>query len=346
MDVREFYKQHMLGVILGGILTVLGVIVLGCLFLPTLFYDQWIWKYYWGPIVADALGHPVYYHGVEAAEKYTVISEVTYGFLVIVVLSVLYKLVKQWRINVDWRLGFALIPFVLTGSVTRVLEDSKFFTEPFVYWFVSPLIYVQILIWALIFLLLGYYLQRHLKKRYVTVNTVMFTGGFFLLLPFLYFTVQWLIGDQWGVTHGVRFDVFFLITGLVCLILGGVYAVSWFYRDHVHVRPYSKPLNLAMIGGHLIDGITSYISIYDPLHLGLFPYREIHPASGFLMDVWPPLFPIVKFLLIVIVIYVFDVLYKEELKNHLQMVNLLKIGIFILGFAPGVRDLLRVMMGV
>jgi uncharacterized membrane protein len=43
---------------------------------------------------------------------------------------------------------------------------------------------------------------------------------------------------------------------------------------------------------------------------------------------------------------VFDVLYKSELKNYQRLVNLLKIGILILGFSPGLRDILRVTMGV
>ena len=64
------------------------------------------------------------------------------------------------------------------------------------------------------------------------------------------------------------------------------------------------------------------------------------------MNIWPPLFPIVKFLLIIIVIYVFDVVYKKEFEKYPRLLNLLKIGIFILGFAPGLRDLLRVLMGV
>jgi uncharacterized membrane protein len=64
------------------------------------------------------------------------------------------------------------------------------------------------------------------------------------------------------------------------------------------------------------------------------------------METWPPLFPIVKFSLIIVVIYVFDVLYKEDLKDHMNLVNLLKIGIIILGLSPGLRDLLRVTMGV
>ena len=101
-----------------------------------------------------------------------------------------------------------------------------------------------------------------------------------------------------------------------------------------------------MIAGHMIDGIASYVSIYDPLHMGLPSYVEKHPASDILMQIWPPLFPIVKLLLIIFVIYVFDILYKEELKNYRPFVNILKITIFVLGFAPGLRDLLRVMMGV
>jgi uncharacterized membrane protein len=94
-----------------------------------------------------------------------------------------------------------------------------------------------------------------------------------------------------------------------------------------------------------MDGLTSYISIKDPLGMSL-SYSEKHPASNVLLHTWGPLFPIVKFLLIIVVIYVFDILYKEELKNHLTLVNLLKIGILILGFSPGLRDLLRVTIGV
>ena len=118
------------------------------------------------------------------------------------------------------------------------------------------------------------------------------------------------------------------------------------FSKNEKIAIFKEPLNLSMIAGHMIDGLTSYISIYDPLKMGLPLYVEKHPASNVLMEIWPPLFPIVKFLLIVAVIYIFDILYKEELKNYKTFVNLLKIGILILGFSPGARDLLRVTMGV
>ena len=45
-------------------------------------------------------------------------------------------------------------------------------------------------------------------------------------------------------------------------------------------------------------------------------------------------------------LYVLDVVYKNELKNYMSLLNILKIGILILGLSPGIRDLLRVTMGI
>jgi uncharacterized membrane protein len=147
-------------------------------------------------------------------------------------------------------------------------------------------------------------------------------------------------------TEGVRFDVFLLVMSLTALFVTVVFLIAYFLRKKENFSVYKKPLNLSMLSGHLIDGLTSWISIYDPFHMGLPSYIEKHPASNLLLQIWPPLFPIVKFLLIILVIYVFDVLYKKELTRYSRLVNLIKIGIFILGVSPGLRDLLRVTMGV
>jgi len=322
-------------------------IIIGYIVAPTLVYDQWIWKYYWGPVVADATPNSMTatYHSIQAEEGYTLLSEITYGIILIAALFVIYKLLKKLEITIDWRFCLALMPYILFGPVTRTLEDTNYFNEPFVYWFISPLIYVQIAAYALLFLLLGYYIERKYKKRKLTVNTVVFLGGVILLLPFLYLIARWILGDQWSASAGVRFDVFAIVIGLVALIVGLVYLVAYLYRHKESIAVYKNPLNLAMLFGHMMDGITSYISIKDPFLMGL-SYSEKHPASNVLLEIWGPLFPIVKFALVIVVIYVFDILYKEELKDHLTLVNLLKIGILILGFSPGLRDLLRVTMGV
>jgi len=405
MKLKEWYEKNKLVALLSILFAVVFIIIAGCIFAQSLFYDQWIWKYYWGPIVSDAAGHSVSWNGVYANEGYTLVSELTYGIILIIALYAIYKLLKRLEITIDWRFALALMPYILFGPVTRVLEDADYFNEPFVYWFISPLIYLQIAVYALGFLIIGYYLERlskrkshktiltyllsifvivdvcytivyllemnygayivnplmfyllsffafvpvlygFLKQKNLTVNTAIFSGGLLILLPSLYLIGRWIAGYQWGLTNGVRFDVFVLISGIVALIATAVYLVSRKYKDNEKIAVYKKPLNISMIVGHMIDGLTSYVSIYDPLKMGLPLYMEKHPASNILMEIWPPLFPIVKFLLIIAVIYIFDVLYKEELKNYRTLANLLKIGILILGFSPGLRDLLRVTMGV
>ena len=403
MKFPHMTSRQKITLFLSIFLAILVVILIGYLLAPTVVYDQWIWKYYWGPVVADASGHSVSYQGVVAEEGYTLISELTYGIILVLALFGLYKLLKKLEIRIDWYFCIALLPYILFGPVTRVLEDTNYFTEPAVYWFISPLIYFQTTFYVLMFLLLGYYLvkkgmsqrktlllllflfllldglytitwvlgmhlgvspiqpgffyllsflaflpllYRFMKKQPMTVNTMVFSGGLLVVLPCFFLIGQWTLGDQWSSSYGTYVNVLLLVIGLVLLIVTAVYLVARVYRANPSVAVYKQPLNLSMLAGHLIDGITSYISIYDPFQMGLPSYVEKHPASNSLMEIWPPLFPVVKFLLIILVVYVFDILYKKELEQYARLVNLLKIGIFILGVSPGLRDLLRVTMGV
>jgi uncharacterized membrane protein len=405
MISRASFTRHKLLIVGILLIVVLGVIALGLLVVPSLFYDQWIWRYYWGPVVADASGHSVSYHGVATNEGYTIISELTYGIILIGALYGLYQLLKKLEIIVDWYFCLALLPYILFGPITRVLEDANYFFIPGVYWFISPFIYLQTTVYVLLFLFLGYVLQRrtsawshkriilvliivyamidvaytviwylgisyamyriepgvfyflsilaflpflfrYIKKQSQTINTVIFSGGLLVVLPCLYLIGRWILGEQWSSTEGIRFDVFLLVMGLTALIVALVFFIAYGFRKNEAITVYKAPLNLSMLSGHLIDGLTSWISIYDPFHMGLPSYIEKHPASNLLLETWPPLFPIIKFLLIILVIYVFDILYKKELTRYTRLVNLIKIGIFILGVSPGLRDLLRVTMGV
>jgi uncharacterized membrane protein len=345
MKLMEYYRKKPAIFSLYLIILILLVIIAGLVLAPSIFYDQWIWKYYWGPIVADASDGTAIHNGIAAREGYTIVSEITYGLILIIALYAIYQLLKKLKINVDWKFALALMPYIIFGPVSRVLEDTNYFNEPIEYWFISPLIYLQIAIIAILFLLLGYYLEKKLKNRFFTVNRTIFLGGLIFLIPSFYLIAIWILGDRWGPTAGIRFDVFLIVIGLVLLIVGIVYIAAYIFREKENISVYKNPLNLAMLSGHLIDGITSYISIKDPFSMGLF-YAEKHPASNVLLNIWGPLFPIVKFLLIIVIIYVFDVMFKDDLKNYLTLVNLLKIGILILGFSPGLRDLLRVTMGV
>ena len=187
------------------------------------------------------------------------------------------------------RFTLALLPFILFGSISRVLEDSGYFTEPLVYWFISPLIYLQIAVYALSFLLFGYYIERKFKKRMLTINTILFLGGLFFLIPSLYLISKWISGEPWQETTGIHFYIFVVVISIASSIVGLVYFLSWKFGGNEKVAVYKNPLNLFMIFGHLVDGLTSYISIKDPLNMGL-QYTEKHPLSDALLNIWGPLF--------------------------------------------------------
>ncbi len=403
-NIANKIKENALLLTIIGVIVLFAVVIAGCLLLPEVFYDNWIWKYYWGPVVADATGQAVSHNGVTAVEGYTWVSEITYGLIVVCALYGIFRLLKKFEITVDWWFFVALSPYVLYGPLTRVLEDSSYYLEPLVFWFISPLIYIQTAAFMFGFLALGYlfekvwsrkrmfsvllfsivmaladvvyvvllrlellsvertidpivfillsvfaslpFIYRFLMKKKLTLKLTVGCGGLLIFLPSLYVTSRWLIGDVWASSSGIRFDVLLVVSLLVAVIVAVFTILSMILKDNATAEAFGRPLNLAMVAGHMVDGLASWISIYDPLKFGGLNYAEKHPASNWLMEIWPPLFPMVKLVLIVLIIYIFDILYKEEMKEYRTLGNLLKIGIIILGLAPGLRDLLRVTMGV
>ena len=96
----------------------------------------------------------------------------------------------------------------------------------------------------------------------------------------------------------------------------------------------------------MLDGWTSYIAVKDPFNLGLV-YDEKHPLPLFIMDsLHGVIYPLVKLVMVLLIIYLIDTPFQDELKKYPNLGNLLKISILILGFSPGLRDLLRVIMGI
>ena len=211
MKLKEWYEKNKLGTLLSILFAVVFIIIAGCIFASSLFYDQWIWKYYWGPIVSDAAGHSVSWNGVYANEGYTLVSELTYGIILIIALYAIYKLLKKLKITIDWRFCLALMPYILFGPVTRVLEDADYFNEPFVYWFISPLIYLQIAVYALGFLIIGYYLEK-LSKRKSHKTILTYLLSIFVIVDVCY-TIVYLLELNYG-AYNVNPLIFYILSFL------------------------------------------------------------------------------------------------------------------------------------
>jgi uncharacterized membrane protein len=137
---------------------------------------------------------------------------------------------------------------------------------------------------------------------------------------------------------------------MATIITLAVYIISpLFYK------PIKEFENIAILFGHLLDGCATFIAI------DYYGFGEEHLLPLFLINISGTALIMIplKLILILIVIYLLDTLYKEEQNNFKEkeikiskyrlkitafMINnfylSIKVLIFILGFGPGFRNTL------
>ena len=137
------------------------IVAIGCVMPQTheTFYTNFVWKYFWGPSVADVepnAGHgTAEYHGVFAADEYTLVSEMAYGAILILCLVGIYRILSRARVRLDEKFIYALVPFIFLGPILRVFEDAWLFKPPVQYLFISPFLFFLMGGIVLLFLLIG-----------------------------------------------------------------------------------------------------------------------------------------------------------------------------------------------
>ena len=382
------------------ILIPLVIITVGCIIFPEIFWDKFIWKYYWGPIEADAKGESV--DGIKAG--YNVVNTITYALFLTLFLFGFYILLKKLKVAADIFFLFAVSPFIVLGAVYRVLEDSELFKKPFIYLFISPIIYVIIALITIFFLLVSVYVDKEFEKRglkhgiiilvgfiifldfgYIFIylfmdkyfnylihpfwmilvsnamiilrlliysrlkkifdtNAVLFTGGSIMLSLGFYYIGHWLFFDQWGDGgSGVKLHVLPIIIILSVVATFILFLITEsISKKYSNFYIFSLGINIALIYAHFLDATATFIGI------DYYGYSEKHVLPNFLISLFDTaiIMFVLKAVVICLVIYLIDIVYKEELKDNELLIGLVKIFVFILGFAPGCRDMIRLAMGV
>ncbi len=342
---------------------------------PNIVYDRFIWKYFVGPVIADATGKPVEYHGVTAYEGYSIVSEIVYGIFLVAFIYILYLFFERYNIKVNLKFILAALPFILYGSVARVLEDAGVFNKPLSYLFISPVIYIQI---GILFFISVFYGIRFKDNRtfvyslvlkniiYVFIYIFIFTKYcrynlhpvLFALLSVFSFAIYLKFRERdyiaslfsfgflilaasssmliYYAIKNAHFDFRILIAPAIAFVItAAIYIAAKYYGFEL----LSDKLNSLLIFGHMIDAITTYFAVVDPLNFGI-NYGEKHPLPDFLMKNFYGIgYPLLKLLVVLGIIYAID-----DLKVNLK--NTIKFFILFLGLSPGLRDLLRILIGV
>ena len=233
---------------------------------------------------------------------YNLINTFTYIIILLPIFIGIFKLFKNLKIKIDGKFALSLSPYILLGSVLRVLKDSGFLTS---FIFVSPFIYILIFCIYLSSLILSLLIE---KKSKIDHNISLFTIGF--ILSGIFFT---------------RLDLINFVGFARIFTLDLIYFIFIIY-----LKKFSL-WNKFTIFSQCFDASATFISVQ------LYNYGEQHVIPSLLFSIFGNyIFLIIKPALAILLVYIID----KEIKD-MEFSNFLKLVIIILGFAQGTRDLLR-----
>lgn len=354
------------------IIIAIAIFAIAIFLFPRQIYDEFLWKYFIGPVIADAVGHPVEYNGIVAKEGYTIISEIFYAIFLLSSIYILYKFFEKFDITVDNRFFLSTLPMILLGSFGRVLEDADILKPPLSYFFISPLIYFQISIYFSLAILFGIFIKKD-KYYIISVAIIDFLYAMFYLFfrylfrfilhplifvlislisiyiyilherkdynasllsyGFLFFIPSFLIFLSLPLKMSLHINGIIFISPLLSLITASaIWIVSKYVGSIFH-----EFINTSLIFSHSLDAFTTWMVVANPFSLGI-SYGEKHPISSILLK-YGIAYPLIKIFVIMLIIYGVN-----DLKKNLK--NIIKWLVLFLGLAPGLRDFLRVLIGV
>ncbi|HJJ42710.1 MAG TPA: DUF63 family protein [Methanocorpusculum sp.] len=262
---------------------------------------------------------------------YTVLQTVLYALLVLAGLYILYRWLKKTNIPINAPLILSGLSYIIFGALLRVVEDTGMVPEPWWILFVTPQVYILTAIFAVVMLFISWQLQK--KNVVVSYTTPFMIGG---VVPSL-ITAGFLL--WFGVTQSVVVDVgagliVFLIAAASTAALWAVlrYVFRWEYVNH--------PLYLVLIAGHMLDAsATSYA-------LSFKGYIEQHVLGSTLIELTgtPYVMFALKIVVLIPAIWVLEKFRKEEGMSDIW--HLVLLAMIIVGLAPGLRDVLRMVLGI
>ena len=279
-----------------------------------------------------------YIDPIKNGQAYNVVDTLTYAIILVIGVYILYRWLSsstylaESGFRFDKTFILATVPYVILGGLVRVIEDTGMITSDWKYLLITPLIY-----FTLFFFVIGVmFLSRYLTLKGITTNFFQF----YAFAGVTAMVIASLVLLAWSTTHhGV--DLFILaiipLMGLTATVIVWAvmkYALGWTY--------VSDPVYLTLLFGQLLDAsATSYgIDLHPSVQ-----YVEQHVVGSALIGMTGTafvMFPL-KLLVLFPAIYVMEMYRKEANPAFWHLVLLAMI---VVGFAPGIRDMVRMVLYV
>lgn len=356
-------------VLIGGF----SLISLSFLF-PERFYDQFIWKYFWGPIVADA--HGVSQVGrfggktfipsagvdgsVTAEPGYTIISTLTYGAILVFALIGARVAFQYIEYDFSKETVLSFVPLMFFGGLIRVAEDLNVFVYVSTDKFIIPFPYSSLVISPIIyFVLFGVGIVILLLSDRIARNTDGVTTEELIAIIGVSMTVILLIGLAYSALQYDDVSLNLIVLLVVLLLTTATSTILYFFLEKfTGLCEGSGLTGLALIFAHSFDGFANVVSLdwlgklgieaqYNTKHVvneGVRVLtRNIQPEwlSEAIGVTWP--FIIIK---IGIAIFLLWVLNEEFFEESPKTAFLTLIVAIAVGLGPATRDVIRVTLGI
>jgi len=286
--------------------------------------SDFIYKYYIDPI---RMGQP-----------YNIVDTLTYAVILVLGVYLLYRWMSQstWLSDIGFKIdtGFILatLPYVFLGGVLRVVQDTGMIKGDLQFLLVTPLIYLVLFFYTITMLFLSRFITlQGLTKNFLTFYT--FAG---IISTF----IVSLVLLAWGINNA-HVDLFVL--SIIPLMAITATLLVWACMRYVLRWKYvTDPLYMTLLFGQLLDAsATSYgIDLHPSIR-----YIEQHVVGSGLIELTHTAFVMFPLKLVVLfpAIYIME-LYRKEANPAFW--HLVLLAMIVVGFAPGIRDMTRMVLYV
>lgn len=272
---------------------------------------DFVYKYYVSPIIHDSGYNPV--------------NTLTWGIILVLSLFGVLRLLDKLDVDIDKRLIYSLIPFIYVGSSLRVVEDAEILSAPLSYILITPLIYFLIALLVILALLVGYFLNKKFgsdKKK-----IVLFSG-------LIYSVITSVLLINFGLKNPVNLSVPLKVISYSLIVFTPIFLAE----DLLHISNLlSEKIYILIFYVHVFDASSTFVGY----GLGA---TEKHVVPSFFINLTGTaavMYPL-KISIIFFTIYIVDSVFREG--EDLGVLTLLAL--LVLGLAPGLRNTLRLTLGV
>jgi len=276
---------------------------------------DWIQEYFVNPMAFP-----------EKYAPYNPVNTITYAITGLLAAFLIYKGLKKYGVKINSTFFYSILPFVAFGSIVRVLVDAGVlpravnFLGTTIYPFITPGIYFTTFTTTIASLAIARITSNKNEKKFNKTTTLIgITLATLAILPLVPLAFKHSNAERPAV-----------ITLLALASLALFHALRRARKLEV------EGVEKTTVFAQSLDGAATFAGV------GLFGYGEQHVVGNLVINLGrPPAFYLIKTIFAILVV---EVLRHEKTDRELKTFLLLLITIF--GLAPGLRDTLRIFLGV